>query len=384
MADYVDQGDLKQLIVQLKDGSTWTAEIGLDGKVRLLKQLTDPSSTHDADEQESEQQDQQQPQAQQPEQADAGEGESEEADDQPEEAWGEAKPADEQYSQDEIDKLINEMQRRGGHNLVNKPAPRRKLDSAYHKRLRDPAFLARLQSVMLDNKYARRVRGRTRGKLDMTRLYKVPTWSRSVFMQKQERKGKNYNIVFVIDQSGSMSGRQAEIAAESVLFLAKQFEHLNLNLGVIGYGSGVKVHKELNDKKIDYDHLYSDLTNGMGGTNDYPALRRGYHMFRGAPEGKNILIQMSDGGPGYYYDVPFMDVDNKQEHIKQLPDLGSSINYNEPHHLHHLVNSHPDVVSVGIGIGAGGWQIPEHSVIHDIKDLKPTILGILRKNIKRG
>lgn len=397
MSDYIEQGEVKQLIVQRTDGSTWTAEIGLDGKVRLLQKLHDPSVG--VAEEEKDEQDQQVEQQTQPEQADAGnqgeqddqaEGEGQES--QPEEAWGEAKPADEQYSDSDIDKYLEGMAHRGSTgNYEKSEPPRKKLDAEYHKRLKDPAFLARLNSIMLDNKYARRLRGRTRGKLDMSRLFKVPTHSRSVFTQKQERKGKQYNIVLVVDQSGSMSGRKEEVAAEAVLFLAKQFENLNLNIGVIGYGSHVKVHKELNTKKFNYDELYTELTTSMGGTDDYPALRRAYHMFRTAPEGQNILIHVSDGSPGIYYnDSVFYGVNGKRERLKgfvmptsRYEDKGY-VDYNQKEHLHHLVRSHPEVTAFGIGIQQGGWQIPDHVVIHNVSELKPKILGILRKNIRRG
>lgn len=401
MADYIEQGEVKQVIVQRKDGSTWTAEIGLDGKVRLLNKLHDPSVSADVEDEDEDEQQVEQPQQPDQAEADGDEGEGEQSDESgdPDEGWGEAEPADDQYDDQEIKSLIENMAHRGSSAPAEAgKAPKRKLNDEYHKRLKDPAFLARLTSVMLDNKYARRVRGRTRGKLDMARLYKVPTHSRSVFVQKQERKGKNYNVVLVVDQSGSMGGaggRPAEVAAETVLFLAKQFENLNLNIGVIGYGSYVKVHKELNTKKFNYDELYSNLTNSYGGTNDYPALRRAYHMFHGAPEGQNILIHISDGGPGRYFDSAFRGVDNKVEKLRHLAPLapgagewGSNdvnyIDYNQKEHLHHLVKSHPEVVAVGIGIQHGGWQIPEHFIIQNVSELKSTILGILRRNIKRG
>lgn len=404
MADYIEQGEVKQLIVQRKDGSTWTAEIGLDGRLRLLEKIYDPSAqTRDAekDEQTKQQLEAEQKKAEDEAKAEAAEQaeEAEQAAQQAAEtAWGEeAKPAEDKIQSDkDLNQYIQSLQHRGSSEKLNRQKqPDRKLNDQYYKKLKDPAFLARLNSIMLDNKYSRRLRGRTRGKLDMSRLFKVPTGARSVFTQKQNRKGKLYNVVITVDQSGSMGGRKSEIAAEAVLFLCKQFENLDINIGVIGYGSHTYVHKELTTKKFNYDELYTQLTDSMGGTDDAPALRRAYHMFRSAPEGENILIHLSDGSPGSNYggQMHYYGVDGKKEKLNIDPPFkepkwdgsdNGSINYNEKEHLHHLVKSHPEVMAFGIGIMAGGWQIPEHFVIQKATDLKPQMLSILRRNIKRG
>lgn len=387
MTSYIKQEELKQIIVQRKDGSTWTAELDLDGKLVYVKQLSDPDR----------QVTQAEGQAQQPEQPQ--EQEQEQQQEQPaqtEEAWGdEAQPTDEQYSDEEMEKLIKGMESAGGNAPPRKPGRSyRPIGEEYKQKLKDSAFLARLRSVMLDNKYARRVRGRTRGKLDMARLYKAPTGARSLFLQKQERRGKEYNVVLCIDQSGSMAGKKIDLATETAMFLVKQFEHLNINIGIIGYSDATYVYKELNDKRVNYDELYADIHQSFGGTNDYPALRRAYHMLSKAPQGEKILLMLSDGSPGSYTDAPFYGVDGNKEHIPALknllPDSASIfddngyINYNQRDHLHHLVKANADVHSIGIGMGAGGWQIPEHFVIHNVSDLKKTVIGVLRRQIKRG
>jgi hypothetical protein len=396
MQDYVEQGEVKQVIVQRKDGSTWTAEIGLDGKLRLLMQLSNPDGTPTpADQQPDPQQAQAEEEAQQEQEQQEGEGEP--AD--PNQGWGEADPQEGQdttegYSDQELKKLIDKMDRRDAQGQDGKYDGRihTRIPKEMHERLKDNAFKARLSSVMLDNKYDRRVRGRTRGKLDMTKLFKVPTGSRSVFMQKQARKGKQYNVVLLIDESGSMSGRASMLAAESALFLIKQFEGINVNVGVIGFNNEVRVHKELTSP-ANHDLIYSEIVDSGGGTNDYEGMRRAYHMLNKAPEGEKILVMLSDGGPGTYRHGVFYGEDGKREDIRQLPRLNEGatdygdkgfVNYNEKPHMHHLVKVNKDVHSIGIGIGAGGWQIPDHFVIHDVNQLKPSIIGVLRKHIQRG
>lgn len=258
------------------------------------------------------------------------------------------------------------------------------------KVMKDGAFRERLASVMLDNKYDRRLRGRTRGKLDMKALFKVPTQSRSVFTQKQARKNKEYNIVLLIDESGSMAGSKARKAAEVAVFLAKNFDGLNLNLAIIGFNNVIAVHKDFG-MSSNYNDLYKTIRSlnhgaGSGNNNDYDGMSRAYDMFKHTKEGKNVLLMLSDGSPTQSHYSSFLDVKGDPEkHIERFYNQNLTPEQKKrEEHLHHLVNSNKDVVSIGIGIEEGGWQIPNHFVINDLKELKPRIIKELKRNIKRG
>jgi len=385
MHDYVERGEVKQVITQLKDGSTWTAEIGLDGKLRLLEQLSDPtkvtaSKPEAGDEVEPDESEEDSEESS--EESEDGEA-SEEAD---ESEWGEAEEVGKGYSdkemQDFLDSLDHRELKEKSKGELDQYAKMYEVEPPKNmmKNTKDNAFAARLRSIMLDNKYDRRVRGRTRGKLDMNRLYKVPTGSRNVFLQKESRKGKNYNVVLLVDESGSMSGRKAQLA-ESAVFLTKHLTDLGINVGVIGFRQFVKVHKDLVSKP-DYDFIYKSIAAAGGDNADYDAMRRAYKMFEKAPAGKNIFIMLSDGAPvGYHHAITY-DINGKEENI--LPRMPSGIDYDTREHFHHLVNSHKDVESIGIGIQAGGWQVPDHEVIQDVGELKKTIIKQLRKHITRG
>jgi cobalamin biosynthesis protein CobT len=242
--------------------------------------------------------------------------------------------------------------------------------------MKDPAFHARLKSIMLDNKYDRRLRGRPRGKLDMTKLYKVPTHSRSVFTQKQARKGKQYNIVLLVDESGSMvDGSKSTIAAECAVFLAKAFEGLNLNLSIIGFNQSITVIKEF-DKSVDLNHVYNAIRTMNFGygyiyNNDYDALNRAYHMLNKAPSGKNIVIMLSDGEPASTEDVQYIDIDGEEEKSSRY-EVNDLYYYEKDteEHLHALVHANDyRATSIGIGITEGGWQIPNNFVVEDVHDL---------------
>lgn len=226
----------------------------------------------------------------------------------------------------------------------------------------DKVFRHMLSNIMLDNMYDRMVRNRRRGKLDMKHLWRAQTGVTNVFALKEAKKGKKYNVVMVIDESGSMGGSskgsRITVAAELCAFLGKSFHDLNLNLGVIGFGSKVHTHKDFNTTFTtdDYDKLRHDMprTDG-GGTDDLGGMKRAYEMLQTKHGEQNIIIMMSDGE--------------------------SSNNAK----IHHLIEGNKGLAhTLGIGIGVETGQIPANIMIKNLEDMKPQVLGYLRKTIRRG
>lgn len=258
------------------------------------------------------------------------------------------------------------------------------------EKMHDTVFQTQLRNVMLDNRYDRRVRGRTRGKLDMGRLFKVPTGSRTVFTQKMARKNKHYNVVLVVDESGSMRGKESECAAETTLFLAKSLMAIGIDVAIVGFNKYINVRKEfdtpLNERSVYWGIESTNHGNGAGSNNDYDALNMAYHMLDNVPrEGKNIVLFISDGQPASSDNYAYFNIKgDKFKPFKHRSPL-DAFQKDQKEHLHHLVKANDHrATSVGIGIYEGGWQIPENFVIEDLKDLKGEIIKTLRKNIKRG
>lgn len=253
---------------------------------------------------------------------------------------------------------------------------------------RDRVFEARLKNVMTDNAYDRRVRGRKRGKLDMKSLYKVPAKRDNVFTLKEARKNKHYNIMLLVDESGSMAGPKADLAAECAVFLAKSFEGINVNVAIIGFNEFITTRKTW-DSIPDYDKIYEAIASmnyqhGYSENNDWDALNKAYQMFDSAPDGKNILIMMSDGEPASDR-ARFIDIHGKVEKAPKGTYRFAMYEKDEIRHLNALVREHDrTVTSVGIGIQEGGHQIPNHTVVRDLRQLKPTLIKELAHQIKRG
>jgi hypothetical protein len=98
-----------------------------------------------------------------------------------------------------------------------------KKPKASKKVLTDAVFRQQLKNIMIDNAFDRRVRGRKRGKLDMKSLYKVPAKRENIFTLKEARKNKRYNVLLLVDESGSMGGIKAKTAADCAVFSSPEF-----------------------------------------------------------------------------------------------------------------------------------------------------------------
>lgn len=351
--------EASKIQVQLADGSVWNAEVDASGTVYLVSQVKPPKSPA------------------------SGTGEPEEKPTPP------SKSAEE-YLEEMLGGLPTRMPK--SKPREDQPEKVKPMPGHVKKRLDDPAFRARLSSIMLDNKYDRRLRGRTRGKLDMTRLFKAPTLARNLFTKKEARRGKQYNVVLLVDESGSMrDSDKSWVAAECAVFLAKAFEGINVNVAIIGFNEYITVRKEFT-QPCDYDRVYQaigtmNFRRGEGWNYDYEAMERAYAMFDHAPEGKNILIMLSDGqpAPGATGKMIYVNAKGQVEHPIRHPHTLSREETEERTHLHHLVKANAHRVdSFGIGILEGGWQIPNHEVVKDLNELKPTIIKVLKRKITRG
>jgi hypothetical protein len=291
-------------------------------------------------------------------------------------------------------------------------------------KLDDTVFRQRLSNIMTDNKYDRKLKGRSRGRLDMTRLSKVPTGSTSIFTQKQSRQNKLYNVVLVVDQSGSMNHsdayedefgnwregkRRIVHAADVATFIAKSAMGLNVNLAILGFNHYQYVYKHFDKPVLDYTKLHNGLVSrideGGGCNHDYDAIGRAYKMLKGR-QGKNIVLFISDGQPATcghvdrFIQDPQMYLrdrgseliaytNGRGERLEMFIDLESSKQgaewRNKRSSLNHLVRTHEQLATtIGIGIQTTCWQCPENVTVDDIDDMKPKVIDILQRKIKRG
>lgn len=130
--------------------------------------------------------------------------------------------------------------------------------------MNEPTFRKKLDSVLLDNKYDRYVTRQKQGKLDMKSLSKV-SYSDKLFKQRIERKGKHYNIVMLLDCSGSMNyGSGSTSKLDQLVKMMERFvpilqSHGSINLEIVGFNATCKTFKSFSDKKVETKKLSSDI-----------------------------------------------------------------------------------------------------------------------------
>lgn len=259
------------------------------------------------------------------------------------------------------------------------PPPENPDAEVIEPQIRDNVFLARLSSVMNDNQFDRQLRGRTRGKLDMTRLYKAQAGSKSLFTQKSLRRNKKYNVVLVVDESGSMDGAKIKVAADATVFLAHHLRMVKgVELAIVGFNHHLRNYQEFGqtaDLSTLGDKIRSQTASVAGACNaDYAALERAYELVekQAVNGGQNIVLFTSDGAP----DTCSSCVGGPLRNGKRVDDMAV---------INGLVRKNERLTNTfGIGIMSDASQTPKRVVVGDLAELKPAVLRILQKEIRRG
>ena len=248
----------------------------------------------------------------------------------------------------------------------------------------NPVFRQRLSSVMTDNKYDRVISRRQRGKLGMKHLWRTGVGATNVFSQKQGRKGKHYNVILLVDESGSMHTSaknydreihvaisklpntdnevttrgmtRISLAAYLAVFLVNHFDKLNINFAVIGFSEECKTAIRHDfGQKPDTQALFDNIIEAEGGSTDMATgLQLATKMLTGL-SGQNLVIALSDGR------VDDFDLTRR------------------------ILNANKHLASFfGVGIGDPCDVIADNQQIADATELQPVILDWLTRHIKRG
>jgi len=296
----------------------------------------------------------------------------------------------------------------------------------------DPVFKQQLMSVMTDNKYDRHLKGRKKGNIDHKSLWRVSTGATNVFTQKQSRKNKRYNIVLLIDESGSMhaavssrlatyyqlrehmpsdkASDKAELlrshqAARTAVFLAKHLDNINIELAIVGFNRFIMIHKNFDEHLPDLEELYGIIVNNVRGgggaeNNDIDGLAMAYKLLRPRLGQQNIVIMISDGQPapsrfiedirqGRYRheELPVLTDSSGKKHTFWYDESIklTSVQRGQDHHIRAYVHSNRHIAKTfGIGIDSNARQVPDSIRINDGSQLQAVVVDYLKKNIKRG
>lgn len=275
--------------------------------------------------------------------------------------------------------------------------------------MKDTAFKMSIRNIMKDNLFDRMIRKRKKGKLDDKSLWKAPLGQTNVYKQKLSKKNKTYNVMLLVDVSGSMQGSNMNMAIEATKKLTAAFTQAEINLEIVAFNAMLhkvksfqekhpkpsEIKRILNkalrgkiivekreikgftDKPLTYFSFHeknaTGITDAGGWNNDGEAIHFARKRF-GSMKGNNIVIVLSDGQPA---PAPFKSLSNSSLECSD---------YRLIEEVQEAIKEGIIFISIGINSDDVENYYPETAtaVIYDLKDLYPAMINKLKKLIKRG
>lgn len=267
----------------------------------------------------------------------------------------------------------------------------------------DRVFIEHLQAVLVNNRARKQLRNKQKGSLDMKALVRTQTDSQSVFKQNNRKDShRNYSVMLLVDESGSMRGEKAELAKELTTNISQNLERVGgVETAVVGFsGNRIVEHKRFDNSghnslcciadfaesgthcsigekirdAVDTDHQNADLI-AMEYALDYLHKQKAHNS-------RPIFVMLSDGAPcGSHSEISVVTADIQgtyfeSKFIKDDTDTRSISS------MHRLIARYPEVNAFGLGMQRGGQQVPKHKVVQDIKETKSVLLDFLRTSIQ--
>lgn len=254
-------------------------------------------------------------------------------------------------------------------------------------------FERKIASIMRDNKYDREVSGFRSGKLNNKKLYKVQTGSEKVFKRKSERKNKQYNVVILIDESGSMSTgignghRRIDMAINTTTVLVKALEKNNVNFALVGFNQDMTVHKQFGKKldaeKFRKNSLENYASYRSGSNDDAGAILLARKLLSGK-RGKNIIISISDGQPAINEECEMLssvleDLGMAAEDFEDSSRFGGGLLKRQVA----KASQSAEVIGVGIDTDVSEFYSNNFRATTE-QEFVDSLLKALRKSVRRG
>lgn len=284
-------------------------------------------------------------------------------------------------------------------------------------------FRQKIGLVLRDNAYDRHVGNKRRGKLHDKSLYKLQARSDRIFMQREERQNKEYNVLIVCDLSGSMHGFMDDTAAVTdpdavrrlkafpyhnlgeyhgagrvvpdrvsmalalMYLMVDALKGLKVNVAAFGfnaYHTWIKQwHEEL--KSEQFLKMLKHCESYGGDNNDELAIYDAMEIMKSAPRQKdgifrkqnNIVITLSDGGiAGCSSDVSLQG--------KTAGSLGIKCKEDTMRTMVHKLSQFANVFGVGINSDAVERYYPYNQVVNSGREFVQAVLGFINRNVRIG
>jgi cobalamin biosynthesis protein CobT len=232
-----------------------------------------------------------------------------------------------------------------------------------------------IERVLRQNRATKLQHNQLKGKLTLKSraLTKSQTGSKSIHSKKTKANAFGYNVILLVDNSGSMSGPKIDLANAVAKGLHATLRNTEgVNVKVLAFTDEMRQKAGWEDKKV-------QEMNAGGGNSDaaacYIAMTR---HFKDAPNEnyRNILLVLSDGEPcagTLGENLPPLDIwykENGREECAQIAQFLSRTARQQ------------DVFIAGLGILHDSTQIPNSRMIKNLKDVQKSLVGVLKGAIE--
>lgn len=234
---------------------------------------------------------------------------------------------------------------------------------------------SKLKRALLAKKRIDRDPGRELGRLDSKRLVAAKTGARNVFYQRIDRAEEDTAITLLVDLSGSMGGRKAEVARDCAVALAECLEGSQMPFKIVGFCNKRSVRSSSSKGKFhryealdtivfkDYDATLrtckgsvARLDDAVGGNNsDYDFIAQEIAILKKRPESRKVLFVLSDGHPAHESDA------NNGEIIKHCKEA-----------IQDFSKAGGECVGIGICDSAVTQIYKNNVVVNDVNELATT------------
>lgn len=182
---------------------------------------------------------------------------------------------------------------RFGDHSMPKYKPSDAAANATYRRLQD-MFVAADQVVRRNNL--------RRGKLSSRNLYRVSTDDDRIFSKRERGVGiRDFAVSIVIDQSGSMRGREITEARRSAWAMAETFNRLHIPFAVTGFTTECGIvnirYKGFGDSWENKREAFNNALVAMSGNCDMHSINACFKELIAYPATERLLVVISDGQP---------------------------------------------------------------------------------------
>lgn len=266
----------------------------------------------------------------------------------------------------------------------------------------DRVFIEQLQAVLVNNRARKQLRNKQKGSLDLKALVRTQTNSQSVFKQGNRKDShRNYSVMLLVDESGSMGGEKAELARELATNMSKNLERVGgVEVAVLGFsGNRIIEHKRFDNTGHSSLCCIADMAGGGNHCSVSEQINRVqdtdcenadmiameyalYYLTKNqSPDSRPVFVMLSDGAPcRSSREIAVVGTDMKRTYFESK-FIKSGVDTHDVANMHKLIAKYPEVSSFGLGMLRGGQQVPKHKVVQDIRETKKVLLDFLRTTI---